>query len=100
MKIAHKNKLALTLLLLALLGFVFISLGGEFLHDIIHHHKDQDSHDQCFVSQLIVQAFTIQATVILTLALLLLEYFKKTFQVPIFQTRYNLPYSQAPPVLL
>ena len=96
----HKNKLALTLLLLAIFGFVCISVGGEFLHSIIHHHKDEVSHDQCFISQLLVQAFTIQAAVILVLSFLLLEYFKKTYQAPIPQACCNLPYSHAPPVSL
>ena len=94
----HKNKLTLTLLVLALCGFVFISVGGEFLHDIIHHHKDQDSHDQCPVSQLVVQSFTIQAAIVLALSLLLLEYLKKAYQIPVFQACCNLTHSRAPPV--
>ena len=96
----HKNKLALALLLLALCSFVFISAGGEFLHSIIHHHKDKASHDKCFVSQLLIQVFTIQVAIILALSFLLVEHLKKTYQVPVFQTRHNLPYSQAPPVSL
>ena len=96
----YKNKLALAFLLLALCSFVFISAGGEFLHSIIHHHKDEASHDQCFISQLLVQIFTIQAAIILALSLLLVEHLKKTYQVPAFRTSYNLPYSQAPPVSL
>ena len=81
----HKNKLALTLLLLALCSFVFVSAGGEFLHSIIHNHKDQDSHDQCFISQLLAQAFTIQVAIILALSLLLITYLKKTYQESVFQ---------------
>ena len=96
----HKNKLALALLLLAIFSFVCISVGGEFLHSIIHHHKDEASHDQCFISQLLVQAFNIQAAVTLTLSLLLVRHLEKTYQVSVFQTCYNLPYSQAPPVSL
>ena len=96
----HKNKLALTLLLLAIFGFVCISVGGEFLHSIIHHHKDEVSHDQCFISQLLIQAFTIQASVILTLSSLLAAYLKKTYQASVSQACYNLPYSHAPPVSL
>ena len=98
MNIAHKNKPAITLLLLALISFVCISVGGEFLHEIIHHHKDEASHDQCFISQLLVQVFTIQAAVILVLSFLLLEYFQKAYQAPVFQICCNLPYSQAPPI--
>ena len=96
----HKNKLTLTLLLLAIFSFVCISVGGDFLHSIIHHHKDEASRDQCFVSQLLVQAFTIQTAVILALSFLIVEHLQKTYQAPAFQTRYNLPYSQAPPVSL
>jgi hypothetical protein len=96
----HKNKLALTFLLLALCSFICISVGGEFLHGLIHYHKDEASHDQCFVSQLLIQVFTIQAAVILVLSFLLLERFKKTSQVSVFQVCYNLPYSQAPPISL
>ena len=96
----HKNKLALTFLLLALCSFVCISVGGEFLHSIMHHHKDQASYDQCSVSQLLVQVFTIQAVVILALSFLLVGHLKKTYQVPVFQTCHILPYSQAPPVSL
>ena len=96
----HKNKLTLTLLLLAIFSFVCISVGGDFLHSIIHHHKDEASRDQCFVSQLLVQAFTIQTAVILALSFLIVERFQKTYHEPVFQTCYNLPYSQAPPVSL
>ena len=96
----YKNKLALTLLFLAISSFVFISVGGEYLHSIIHHHNDQDSHDQCAVSQLQVQAFTGQAAVILVLLFLLVAYLKKTYQISIFQICFNLPYSHAPPVSL
>ena len=96
----HKNKLVLTLLFLAVFSFVFISVGGEFLHSVIHHHKDQCSHDQCFVSRLQAQVFTSQAAVILALLFLLVEYLKKTYQVSVFQACCNLPYSHAPPVSL
>ena len=96
----HKNKLTLTLLLLAIFSFVCISVGGDFLHSIIHHHKDEASRDQCFVSQLLVQVFTIQAAVVLALSFLIVEHLQKTYQTLTFQTRYNLPYSQAPPVSL
>ncbi len=28
---------------------IIILLGGEFWHDLIHHHPDQSSHDQCLL---------------------------------------------------
>ena len=96
----HKNKLAIALLFLAVLSFVSISVGGDFLHDKIHHHKDQASHDECSISQLLVQVFTIQAAVILALSFLLVEYLRRTYKVSIFQVCYNLPYSHAPPISL
>ena len=96
----HKNKLGLAFLFLAVFSFVFISVGGEFLHTKIHHHKDQASSDQCFISQLLAQVFTIQAAVILALFFLLAAYLKKTYQASVFQSCFNLPNSHAPPVTL
>ena len=96
----HKNKLALTFLLLAVFSFVLVSVGGEYLHGIIHHHEDQCSHDECSISQLLVQVFTVQTAVILALSFLLVTYLKRICQSVVFRTCCNLPYSHAPPVSL
>ncbi len=52
------NNFALSLLVIAFAGFLFVSTGGEFLHKQIHHHADQTSHDQCALYLLAAQLFT------------------------------------------
>ena len=96
----HNSKLAIVFLLLAVFSFVFFSVGGEFLHSKIHHHKDRASGDQCFFSQLLAQVFTVQAAVILAFSFLAATYLIKAYQVSVFQFCYNLPYYHAPPVSL
>lgn len=94
----HKNKVSLVLLFLAVLSFAFFSVGGEFLHSKIHYHKNQYSHDQCFIYQLQVQVLTLQCAIILALFLQFASYLIKFYQIFVFQPHYNLPYSHAPPI--
>jgi hypothetical protein len=50
-----KNKYFLSLAFIAAVFFLSVSLGGEFLHDHIHHHESQKEHDDCPVYQLALQ---------------------------------------------
>ena len=60
-----RNKTFLALLFLAAVSFLSFSVGGELLHAAVHHHPDQDSYDQCLMTQLqaemlcLVAAFTL-----------------------------------------
>lgn len=94
----RKNKLSLVFFLLAFFCFFSIALGGEFLHNKIHHHQDQVSHDQCFIAQLQAQVLTIHCAIILALFFLSAFYLITSCLTPVFQIRFNLPYSHAPPL--
>ena len=52
-----KNKCLLPVAFSAVMFFLSVSLGGEFLHDQIHHHATQDEHGDCPLYQLAVQLF-------------------------------------------
>lgn len=95
-----KKNLVLGLLLLAALSFTSISVGGEFFHNRIHHHADQSSRDECFLTQLQVQVFTALAAIFVAL---LIKF--QTYVVPVRRTVVKkfyrvIPNPRAPPVSL
>lgn len=52
------NKAPLFLLIFFLLGFTFISVGGEYLHHHVHAHEHEESKSQdCHYAQLLTQSF-------------------------------------------
>ncbi|MGE0268902.1 MAG: hypothetical protein AB7S78_10670 [Candidatus Omnitrophota bacterium] len=94
----RKNKFLLTFLFFAVLGLAALTAGGEYLHDHIHDHHDQDSRQECPVYQIQTQAFTasvIFSTVLFLKAVCLCVI--RHDQVFVFQPSYFLPDSQAPP---
>ena len=55
--IRFRSKFLFAAAFLAASIFLSISLGGEFLHQNIHHHESKASHDDCPVYQLLAQVF-------------------------------------------
>ena len=96
----NKNKLGFLLLFFALFGFVFLSVGGEFLHSQIHHHNTQASHDQCALYVFQVQLFIALLAVIAAVSRRIQRYVVNAVQVLSSQSQINLPYLRAPPVSL
>ena len=54
-----KNKFFFLLAFAAAAVFLSISLGGEFLHEHIHHHATEKEHDECPIHQLALQLFFV-----------------------------------------
>ena len=96
----NKNKkiLFVTFLFLAFLCFAFFSIGGKFLHSHIHHHKDQASHDQCFVSQVQTQVFVLFLAAFIVLQQKISWYLQPAYQAVIIKPRIGIPFSHAPPI--
>ena len=92
------NKFALALALFALIGFLSVSIGGDLLHNRIHHHNTQASHDQCAV-------YLLQTQVLISIIGLMVALFLKssprsieTCQVIFSRSCFNLPNLRAPPI--
>ena len=96
----NKNDLFRGLLFLAVLSFVFISIGGEFLHSNLHHHQDQTSRDQCFVYQVQAQAFIVSVAALVALLIKINQDVAATYQVFVSNPYRIIPFSHAPPVSL
>lgn len=96
----HKNKLAVLCLVLAVLSFACFTVGGEFLHSQIHHHPDQDSHDQCFIYQLQIQIFTVISTVVIAFLIKCNGCISATSPVIIVKFYRGLTNPRAPPTLI
>ena len=96
----NKNKLAFPLVFLAIIGFLSISVGGEFLHNKIHHHKNESSHNQCPIYQLQAQVLVALGGITLALFLQIGLHFTETDQRFVFQSLHNLSNLRAPPVSL
>lgn len=61
MRLLSKIKNFLPLAFLAIFLFLSVSIGGELLHERIHHHATQTEHDNCFIYQLQLQLFVLAA---------------------------------------
>lgn len=96
----NRNKFLFCLLFLAVSSFIFLSVGGEFLHSQIHHHQTQASHDQCPVYQLQAQVSVALSAIVFALFLPIVSRLIKKYQKFVFQSLHNLPYLRAPPLSL
>jgi hypothetical protein len=94
-----RNKLFLAIAFLALSVFLPLSLGGEFLHQHIHHHQSKASQNDCPIVQLLTQ------TVITIAAIAVVVLCGRVFSIPTFQPlvvlqpHLYLPNLRAPPSL-
>jgi len=96
----NKNSLFIGLLFLAALSFVFISVGGEFLHSYIHHHNDQESHDQCPISRLQAQVFVLVLVILAALRQRISRQGLPAYRVFVIKPRLCTPFSHAPPIIV
>jgi hypothetical protein len=60
-------KLFFSIAFLAASLFLSISIGGEFLHQNLHHHASQQEHDDCPLYQLALQLLLFTIAFILAL---------------------------------
>ncbi len=95
-----KKNLALVLLLLAVSSFIALSTGGEFFHSRIHHHTDQSSHDECFLTQLQAQVFTVLAAIFVALLIQFQKYTAPVHRIVVRKFYRIIPNPRAPPVSL
>ena len=92
----NKNKFAI-FLLLAALSFTGFSLGGEFLHNKIHHHSDQASHDACPVYQLQTRSSIVVFALILALFATFKTYAAQAHKVFFAQSYLDFPHLRGAP---
>ena len=97
---AENNKWFVVLMCLTVFGFVFFTIGGEFLHNHLHHHAPQTSRDQCPFYQLQTQLFVAVSYIITALFLKTLSRLFFTYQTVLLPFCRKLPDSQAPPAFL
>lgn len=95
-----KKNLTLGLLFLAAASFIALSTGGEFLHGRIHHHTNQSSRDECFLTQLQAQVFMALAAVFVALLIQFQEYISAIHPTPIRKFYRITANPRAPPVSL
>ena len=92
-----KNKYFLALAFVAAVFFLSVSLGGEFLHQNIHHHESKASHDNCPVFQLLAQAFLFVVAAVFGLQEIFSGNLPVFDEVVISRQKYLLPSLRAPP---
>lgn len=95
----RKNSLPKIFVLLAVAGFLFFSIGGEFFHEQIHHHAAQDSRDECSIFLLAAQSAVALTAIVLAFIPDILNRISKTSLVCISPARCYLPNLRAPPSL-
>ena len=98
--IQFRNKFFLAFAFLAASVFLSVSLGGEFLHQHIHHHESKASHDNCPMYQLLVQAILFVIAVIFALSEIINGALFVFEDLVVSRQKYFLPSLRAPPVSL
>jgi len=93
-----KNKLNVLFLSLAVANLLFFSVGGEFLHRHIHHHKDKADHDNCSVSQLQAEVCIILGAIFIALTAKIGLPAALTYRVFVIRPRKITHFSHAPPI--
>ena len=94
-----KKKLIIVFLFLALASLLSFSIGGEFLHNYLHHHKDQGSHDNCSISQLQVQAFIVVGVIFITFLIKITLPVAVAHRLFVIKPHRVIPFSHAPPIV-
>ncbi len=92
-----KKLYGLSFLLFAALNFVFLSLGGVFLHEHVHHHHDEASFENCFLSQLQIQVFVVLLGVCSSVIFKVVADLPLFYFIPVLPMLKRLPASRAPP---
>lgn len=93
-----KSKLPILLLCLAVLSFAFLSLGGEYFHDFVHHHE-QEREQECPLHQLLVQTFVVFVAVLAAIKITVQKYRPDSYQTILSKLQYFLPALRAPPIV-
>ncbi len=60
-----KSHFVQAIIVIACFVFIALSSGGDFLHNKIHHHTTQSSHDNCSLSVLQSSAALINSFVVI-----------------------------------
>jgi hypothetical protein len=99
MNTIRSNKFILGLLFAAVISLCVITIGGEYLHSLIHHHDTQESHQKCPITQFLAQVFIalgpVLAAVVISIVYAGTSVYRKIF---LARPAYILPDSHAPPV--
>ncbi len=73
-----KNIIFLGLAFAASVFFLYLSLGGDFLHERLHHHATQAEHNDCPVHQLSAQWLLSGVTLVLVVSVVFHQAFDLT----------------------
>ena len=92
-----RNTCNLSAVFLAAILFLGFSLGGEFLHEQLHHHETQASNDDCVIHQLQAQALLGFAVVLLASRLVFVDNFLSQHTCIIRSAYYSLDRGRSPP---
>ncbi len=95
-----KNKYFLSLAFVAVVFFLSVSLGGEYLHERIHHHTTQEEHDECPVYQLALQLILFTIIFAVTIPVFFQQSFSLIHEVFPVRLCCELSSPRAPPVSL
>ncbi len=92
-----RNKIFVSLALAAALSFSVIALGGNYLHNAVHHHTTQQENDNCPVFQLLTQA--ILTVAVFAAATIFVPIFAYVGKEHISRSSFclTLPYLRGPP---
>lgn len=91
------NKIfVIALVCLTLLGFAFLSLGGEFLHEHAHNH-DHDIEQECPLYQFLIQSLIAFVVCIAAIVLKSQSFIICLYQSVLSQEQFSLPTPRAPP---
>ena len=96
--IRFRNNFFLAFTFLAASIFLSASLGGEFLHQHIHHHQTHASHDACPVFQLLSLAFLFVIAVLFGLQKVCISNDISVNKIFVSRQKYLLPSLRAPPI--
>ena len=92
----RNNKPIIFILCLALLGFAFLSVGGEYLHGMIHNHE-QGTEQHCPFYHFLIQASLALIVFLTALVLESQSNFVTTYRAFVSKTWACFSYLRAPP---
>jgi hypothetical protein len=93
------KKIPIVLLCFALLGFAFLSLGGDFLHSQIHDHE-QGTEKECPLYQFLLQALISIIVAIVALKIKVQRHVTNVIESILSWVDFSIPPPRGPPSLL
>ncbi len=93
------KKIPIIFLCFALLGFAFLSIGGEYFHSQVHDHE-HGTEQECPLYQFLVQALISIVVAIAALKIKVQRHVTNVFQSIKSRVDFYLPSPRGPPSLV